>query len=174
MKRTPIQRKTGLAPGKPLERTPFKSRPKGCTCGLTANPMDSDEVCRCGSSRREWTIRAGEDRVAQRKPLARNGRIKPVSTKRAAENRKRRVVLQELAEQDPWCTARIPDVCEGRVVDGDEITRRSQGGSITDPANIQLLCRACHRVKTEAPTWAVDNGLARWGMRTNPEAGDVA
>jgi 5-methylcytosine-specific restriction endonuclease McrA len=43
----------------------------------------------------------------------------------------------------------------GLALDVHELTRRSHGGSITDPANCVALCRACHRAITEYRLWAV-------------------
>ena len=52
MKRTRIQRKTAL------KRTPFKPTPGACSCGGSI-PMDGDQVCKCGSSDRQWGTETG-------------------------------------------------------------------------------------------------------------------
>ena len=66
------------------------------------------------------------------------------SAKRRREYVVRRRVLRQLVEErGEMCEARL-DVCQGRAVDGHERLSRSAGGSITDPDNIILLCRACH------------------------------
>jgi hypothetical protein len=107
----------------------------------------------------------------RRVPLQRGGPIRPVSAARAAENRQRRAVLDQLAQTQPWCSARVPDVCTGRAQDGHELLRRSQGGSITDPNNVVGVCRPCHGWIGEHPAQAVARGLARWGMRAGSPVG---
>lgn len=113
-------------------------------------------------------------------------RIRPVSAKRQAENRQRqklRTVL--LAERGPWCQApaitlhascwgkpELPEVgyvahqainslCTGQWVDMHEVLTRARGGSITDPANILLLCRPCHDWVTTHPREAHAVGLVK-------------
>jgi hypothetical protein len=162
-RKTELKAKKGLTRGRPMKRSEFLAKP-GLGLPMDSTPADVDTS---GSSDREWGL-------AKRKPLARAGRIKPVSSKRAKENRVRSKVLAELAEQDPWCFARIEGVCTGLACDGHELTRRSQGGSIVDPKGIELACRACHEWIGRWPEKAVALGLARWGMRTNPETGEVA
>ena len=81
--------------------------------------------------------------------LTRNSRIKPVSKKRAAENRERRKVVAELFADNQTCQMRLPG-CTGWATDPHEPLTRARGGSITDPAGIVLGCRNCHtRVHTD-------------------------
>ncbi len=84
----------------------------------------------------------------------RRTRIRPVSKKRARENRERRQVVEAMAEGDPWCRK-----CrEELAVDPHEVLSRARGGSITDPENIVPLCRTCHRWVTEHPIQAQAEG----------------
>lgn len=53
-----------------------------------------------------------------------------------------------------------PRGCPNEAVDPHEIKSRARGGSITDPANIALLCRPCHRWVTEHPLEAAEIGLS--------------
>src|SRR3546814_1468862 len=80
--------------------------------------------------------------------------LKPVSDRRKAENAVRRRVLAEMRQEDPMC-ARCKAV---PWTDGNELLRRSAGGSITDKNNIVGLCRLCHIYITEHPQWAIANG----------------
>lgn len=64
-------------------------------------------------------------------------RIRPVSLKRAKQNRLRKVVTDSLKGQP--CAR-----CGGRADDAHELLSRARGGSITDPGNIVPLCRDCH------------------------------
>lgn len=60
----------------------------------------------------------------------------------------------------PWCarcgwsTTRIEDL------DAHELRSRARGGSITDPANVALLCRTCHDYITTHPVVAAAEGWA--------------
>ena len=93
--------------------------------------------------------------------------LRAASAKRQAVLRERRKVIETLlVERGPECEARL-DGCDGRAVDCHELLRRSQGGSLTDPENLLLLCRSCHRWVTEHPADAVAAGLARWSWETS-------
>ncbi len=97
----------------------------------------------------------------------RRGWLRAVSTKRQAVNRERREVIEALlAERGLGCEARL-DGCDGRAVDCHEVLRRSQGGSLTDPGNLLLLCRSCHRWVSEHPADATAAGLARWSWEAS-------
>ena len=88
-------------------------------------------------------------------------RLRSQSAKRRREQAERRKVLEALvAERGPWCQAQLIG-CEGQAVDGHEVLPRSAVGSITDPDNILLLCRLCHRHITENPAWARKAGWVR-------------
>lgn len=100
-----------------------------------------------------------------RKPLRR------VSKKRARENRQRRANLHQAYGQHPRCQLCEPlrahgivTGCNGWADDGDEIVRRSAGGSITDPENVRPVGRLCHRWVTEHP----DDARA-WGLERRPD-----
>jgi hypothetical protein len=76
----------------------------------------------------------------------------------------RRVVLgQIVAERGPRC--QFP-TCKRMADDGHEILSRAAGGSITDPENIQLLCRPHHRFVTDHTVEAIKLGLvkSRYGV----------
>lgn len=107
---------------------------------------------------REPISPAAESGVSARKP------IRPVSKKRAAENRERRAMADRL-----W-----PDRREGTVMCGcgrDECHRladdlhepltRARGGSIIDEANAIPLARVCHDEITLGPEWAYTSGLLK-------------
>lgn len=53
-------------------------------------------------------------------------------------------VRAAVLRRDPFCRActRAPSV------EVDHVVPRSRGGAVYDPANLQGLCRRCHRVKT--------------------------
>jgi hypothetical protein len=101
------------------------------------------------------------------KPLQRHKRIRRVSAKRAAENRQRRAMVDDLFKgEQPLCVvwvARQPDWCTAWADDLHEPLTRARGGSITDPDNAVPLCRACHDLITFKPEseleWAYDLGL---------------
>lgn len=93
-------------------------------------------------------------------------RIKPVSDKRRRENAKRRKNLHAAFGSHPRCALCQPlrdhgitTGCSGWADDGDELLRRSAGGSITDPANVRPVGRRCHRWITEHPKEAREWGL---------------
>jgi len=69
-----------------------------------------------------------------------------VSSKRRHENTVRRPVVATLrAGQVAMFGYTYCERCKRRGhVDGHELLARAQGGSITDPANIRLLCRPCN------------------------------
>lgn len=78
-------------------------------------------------------------------------RLKPVSDKRRRENTKRREILHATYGQYPRCQLCDPlrahgivTGCDGWATDGDELLRRSAGGSITDPTNVRPVGRLCH------------------------------
>lgn len=78
--------------------------------------------------------------LTQVTPLQQRTRIKPVSRKRAAENRERRAMVTRLYPERPRCACGC-----GRLADDlHEILSRARGGSITDPANCVPLARYCH------------------------------
>jgi hypothetical protein len=87
--------------------------------------------------------------------------VRAQSAKRRAQQKIRRKVLEAIvAERGVWCEPQLIG-CEGVAVDGHEVLPRSAGGSITDPANIVISCRACHRHITENPAWARKAGWVR-------------
>lgn len=95
-----------------------------------------------------------------RKPMRR------VSKKRARENRERRRILHQAYGTHPRCqlcaplrAAGIDTGCNGWADDGDEIKRRSAGGSITDPENVRPVGRRCHDWVTTHHERAVELGL---------------
>lgn len=100
----------------------------------------------------------------QRKPL------RPMSKKRAKENRERRQILHDRYGQNPRCVGCEPLArlgvtsattgCTGWASDGHEIVRRSRGGSITDPDNVLPLGRGCHDYVTLHDDVAVAAGLS--------------
>jgi 5-methylcytosine-specific restriction endonuclease McrA len=94
------------------------------------------------------------------------------SKKREQVYRQRRPLVVRLLEEFPICQR-----CgTNPSVDIHEVVRRSQGGSILDPANLRALCRRCHMWVTEhpkqaeeegfsAPSWQRDRYLTDWEVR---------
>ena len=89
---------------------------------------------------------------ARTKPMTRSGfantpreKLKPMSEKRAAKQGGRRKCIASVRERcGGRCEAKLLNVCTGEMRDTHEILARSQGGSITDPANCLGVCRPCH------------------------------
>jgi 5-methylcytosine-specific restriction endonuclease McrA len=74
--------------------------------------------------------------------------------KRREHERERLPLLQSLFADGHWC-----ERCGlSAATDAHEIVSRARGGSTTDPANIALLCRACHNWITTHPGGATDEG----------------
>lgn len=88
-------------------------------------------------------------------------RVNPVSDRRRAENRLRRDVVAVMRDQQPWCHAKVVPECTNQPDDAHELLSRARGGSITDPENIILVCRADHEWITTHPAEAEALGLAR-------------
>lgn len=94
--------------------------------------------------------------------------LRAVSKKRAKLNRERRRVLHEHYGDHPRCQLCVPLTaagivtgCNGWADDGDEILRRSAGGSIVDPANVRPVGRRCHDYATTHPEQMRALGLER-------------
>ena len=108
-------------------------------------------------------------RLASVTPLQRAGRIRPVSGRRQAENAERRAMIAGLTGGErPLCavwTALRPEWCARWADDAHEPLSRARLGSITDPANVVFVCRACHDLVTFRPEseigWAFRLGLVR-------------
>jgi hypothetical protein len=87
--------------------------------------------------------------------LTRTGRLKPVSKKRAGENRERRAMVTRLYPERPRCACGC-----GRLADDlHEILSRARGGSIVDPGNCVPLARYCHDQATNEDPRFYDLGL---------------
>lgn len=68
-------------------------------------------------------------------------------------------MLHQLTEErGPWCE--VPG-CIRRADDGHEVLSRARGGSITDPANIRLVCRPHHDELTDEAGWGYRLGFLR-------------
>lgn len=107
--------------------------------------------------------------------LARRTPVRQVSAKRAAENRKRRAMIDALYPERPRCAR---PGCTALADDIHEPLTRGRGGSITDPENAVPLCRACHDEITFRPEselgWAYEAGLLRHSWDASGKAGEVA
>lgn len=99
-------------------------------------------------------------------------RIRAVSKKRAAENRRRKKVTDAMKREGPvlcqfvvWEEDELGTDhgtrCNLYADDAHEIVARARGGSITDPENLLPLCRAHHTWVTEHPLEAEKLGLSR-------------
>lgn len=107
------------------------------------------------------------------KPLDRKSRIRPVSKRRASENRERRANLVARFGQFPPCyacpvldAAGISTGCAGRAADGHELLTRGRGGSIVDVENVIPVGRLCHDWITTHPREAAELGLVRTASRS--------
>lgn len=87
-------------------------------------------------------------------PWKRRKPIRPVSKRRAQQNKERRCVARQM--EGARCA-----MCNARADDLHEVLSRARGGSITDPENIRPLCRPCHTYITEHPAWAEANGWSK-------------
>lgn len=104
-------------------------------------------------------LKRTEFRSKRKAPKPRS-KLKPVSEKRARENRERREVKKQMvAERGDRC--QWPEGCPREAVDAHEVKKRSRGGSITDPENIVLLCREHHDFTEAEPEKAAAMGLLR-------------
>lgn len=119
--------------------------------------MKRTELSRASEARLSAALRAGTTFTGPRTELQRHGRLRPVSPKRARENRQRAAVIDQL-----W-PGRIVQCwregCPRFADDVHEIQTRARGGSITDPANLAPLCRECHGEATREAPWAYEQGL---------------
>lgn len=89
--------------------------------------------------------------------LARVTPLRPVSSKRRAQNRVRRDAVYATFGDAPGCV--VPG-CLSLADDVHEPLTRARGGSITDPANMAPLCRPHHTEITDTePPWAYELGL---------------
>lgn len=81
--------------------------------------------------------------------------MKRMSSKRAAQHRKRIAYLRSIDADTATC-----ERCHfERAVDCHERLTRGRGGSISDPDNLVLLCRTCHSFVTEHPRQAHAEGF---------------
>lgn len=99
-------------------------------------------------------------------PLKRGGKIKSVSVKRARENRVRAKIKSQVLRTRSVCEAgqAINAVdrhhqCHRSPDDIHEPLTRARGGSITDPDNMIVVCRACHNWIHQHPKAATTVGL---------------
>jgi len=93
------------------------------------------------------------------------------SKKKEQEYVKRRILVVQILEEQPYCEAcpvfakhdeKVSYVRRGSV-DVHELKRRSQGGSILDRDNCIAVCRECHMRIGNHPQLAFDLGLAKHG-----------
>jgi hypothetical protein len=102
--------------------------------------------------------------------LKRGARLAPVSSKRRAENRRRRAMVSELWPERPMCA--WPD-CARFADDVHEPLTRARGGSITDPGNAVPLCRPHHDHVTFTPESELGEayllGLLRHSWNATPK-----
>lgn len=114
----------------------------------------------------------GPERGAE---LVRYAPLRAVSAARAAENRLRRKIVDQLYPERPVCHR---PGCYQPADDIHEPLTRARGGSIVDPENMCPLCRTCHDLVTFAPEselgWAYEAGLLRHSWDGLQRAGDAA
>ena len=116
-------------------------------------PARTKPMSRGSGLQRTGTLTTGQ-------PLQRGKQLRPVSAKRAAENRRRRAVIAVLYPDRPLCS--VP-WCPDWADDIHEPLTRGRGGAIDHADNMRPLCRSCHDVVTFTPEselgWAYDLGL---------------
>lgn len=111
--------------------------------------------------------------------LLRHAPMRAVSKVRAAENRVRRKIVDELFPDRPLCIVyELSQVNEGLIPDeviarcgrwADDVHEpltRARGGSITDPENMEPPCRFCHEALGLEPSWGYSLGLIRHSWST--------
>jgi len=125
--------------------------------------------------------------------LSRTARLRPVSARRAAENRDRAAMAAALfpgalgGQERPLCgvwqarlTIGLPPLpgCTRWGDDLHEPLSRARGGGIADPGNATVPCRPCHDVLTFTPEselgWAYCLDLLRHSWASAGEVPDVA
>ncbi len=115
------------------------------------------------------TPMARTSQMGQGQPLGRTTKLRAVSAKRAAENRQRRQIADELwpdrREGTVMCGCGRPE-CHRRADDLHEtLSRARSGGDITNPDIWVPLARECHDEITFRPEselqWAYGLGLLR-------------
>jgi hypothetical protein len=107
--------------------------------------------------------------LTARTALQRRAPLNPVSGKRRAGNRQRRVMLNGLySGERPLCAVWVlvqPEWCTRWADDAHEPLSRARGGSIVDPENCRAVRRACHDILTFRPEseigWAFALGLIK-------------
>lgn len=80
-------------------------------------------------------------------------RIKPVSTRRKAENAEYTKLRREFLAAHPACL-----VCKGQASEIHHACGR-QGKRLLDVEFFRQLCSSCHRRVHENPAWAKERGL---------------
>lgn len=92
-----------------------------------------------------------DERVRPGVGLMKRAPIKSTSVKRRREDALRRKVVAWLRAVHPICE--VP-WCDRPSTDAHEPLTRARGGSITDPANIRMVCRLHHDlIHLEDPIW---------------------
>lgn len=87
--------------------------------------------------------------------------LRKVSAKQAKINRTRSTIRKQLESlRGQLCQAHTPE-CQHWYSDMHEIVPRGRGGSATDPDNILLVCRGCHRWIHDHPVEAKERGLTK-------------
>lgn len=131
--------------------------------------LDSAEFWRARGDEKRQEKRAYECKqcggwhlTSLERPKLRQVPIKPVSAKRAREQRQRSKMLTVEFGTNPACAR-----CGKPADDAHELLSRARGGSITDRKNVAPVCRACHTWITTNPTAAEAEGFA---LPTPPSA----
>ena len=103
---------------------------------------------------------AGFHLSKSRTPLVSRTPVPQRSAKTAKVYRTTRIPLVvETLEARPWCEIRWDGNCTGRATTLHELRKRSQGGSITDPANVIPACAFCNEAVEDNPTEAHRRGF---------------
>lgn len=84
------------------------------------------------------------------------------SAKMVALYRQRRPLVAEILADRPWCEIRWDERCQLRSDCVHELRKRSQGGSILDPANLVAACHVCNGLVEDWPIQAHDRGFVLW------------
>jgi hypothetical protein len=101
--------------------------------------------------------------IVSRKPRQ---RIKPVSTRRKAENAEYTKLRREFLVAHPTCL-----VCKGQATEIHHACGR-QGKRLLDVEFFRQLCAPCHRRVHDNPAWAKERGLLVLVTDTNTQLGN--
>lgn len=103
---------------------------------------------------------AGWHVTSQRVPLVSRTPIPQRSAKLAAIHRTMyKPFVVKVLEERPWCEVKFDENCTGRATGLHHLRKRSQGGGLTDPANVLASCSYCNGAIEDNPIEAHERGF---------------